>query len=155
MRKPPDWLKAAVADSGALVLTGDRQQADATAAVKAEILARPEFLDEMAAVLAAAQVGNWVRVHRSSGDLFQAGLFPGIPAFMHTSPARPPMATGDMTARDLDKARSMLLTRTRNARTSADKAAKDFNAFYKQVRPLLEGDRTVEEALAKLAAKAA
>jgi hypothetical protein len=108
----------------------------------------------MAAVLAAAQVRAWVSAHRSSGDLFQASLFPGIPAVMHTSPGRA-MATADMTAADLDKARSMLLTRTRNARTSADKAAKDFNAFYKQVRPLLEGDRTVEDALAKLAAKAA
>ena len=154
MRKPPEWLRAAVAASAAMVISGDRQQADATAAVKAEILARPEFLDEMASVLAAAQVGNWVRVHRSSGDLFQASLFPGIPAVMHTSP-RDAMPTADMTARDLDKARSMLLTRTRNVRTSADRAAKDFNAFYRQVRPLIDKGGTVGDALAELAAKAA
>ena len=154
MKKPPEWLKAAVADSGALVLAGDRQQAQAAEAVKAEILARPEFLDEMAAVLAAAQIDNWVRVHRSSGDLFQAALFPGIPAVMHTSPGRP-MATADMTASDLDKAKAMLLARTRNARTSADRAAKDFGVFYKKVRPLLTGGKTVADVMPELAAKAA
>jgi hypothetical protein len=156
MKKAPEWLKAAVADSGAQVLTGDRPQAEAAAAVKAAILARPEFIDEMAAVLAASQVGFWVKAHRSSGDLFQAGLFPGIEPVMFTSPGRS-MATLDMTLADLKKARSMLLTRTQNAKAAADKAQKDFAAFYRKVRPLLEADpgRTVEQALAELAAKAA
>ena len=154
MKKPPEWLRAAVADSGTQVLAGARQQADAAASVKAEILARPEFLDELAAVLAAAQVSAWVRTHRTSGDLFQASLFPGIPAVMHTSVGRA-MATADMTAADLDKAKAMILARTRNARTSADRQQKDFTAFYKQVRPLLAGDRVVADVLADLAAKAA
>lgn len=154
MRKLPEWLKAAVADSGTQVMTGARQQADAAAAVKAEILARPEFVDEMAAVLAAAQVDTWMKTHRSSGDLFQASLFPGIPAVMHVSVGRP-MATADMTAADLDKAKNMLLARTRNARTSASRQQKDFTAFYAQVRPLLKGDRTVASAVAELAAQQA
>jgi hypothetical protein len=154
VKNPPEWLKAAVADHGTQVLSGTRQQADAEAAVKEAILARPEFVGELAAVLAAAQVSAWVRTHRTSGDLFQASLFPGIPAVMHTSVGRA-MATADMTAADLDKAKAMLLARTRNARTSADRQAKDFAAFYKQVRPLLVGDRIVADVLADLAAKAA
>jgi hypothetical protein len=154
MKKPPEWLRAAVADSGTQVLSGARQQADAAAAVKAAILGRPEFVDELAAVLATAQVAAWIRTHRTSGDLFQAGLFPGIPAVMHTSVGRA-MPTADMTAGDLDKAKAMLLARTRNARTSADRQQKDFAHFYRKVRPLLDGGRTVADALADLAAKAA
>jgi hypothetical protein len=154
MKKAPEWLKAAVADSGAQVLTGDRPQAEAAAAVKAAILARPEFLDEMAAVLADSQVGYWVKTHRSSGDLFQAALFPGIPPAMLTSVGRY-TPTADMTGAELDKAKAMLLAQTRNARTSADRRQKDFTAFYKQVRPLLAGGGTVADALAQIAAKAA
>jgi hypothetical protein len=154
MRKPPEWLKAAVADHGAQVLAGDRQQAEAAEAVKAAILARPEFLDEMAAVLAASQVGYWVKANRSSGDLFQAALFPGVPPAMLTSVGRY-TATLDMTAADLEHAKSMLLAQTRNARTSADRRQRDFTAFYKQVRPLLAGGGTVADALAEIAAKAA
>jgi hypothetical protein len=153
MRKPPEWLKAAVAGSGAQVLTGTPQQAAVTA-VKAEILARPEFLDEMASVLAAAQVGYWVKAHRSSGDLFQAALFPGIPVVMLTSVGRY-TPTASMTAADLDHARAMLLAQTRNARTSADRRQKEFAVFYKRVRPLLSEGGTVADALAEIAAKAA
>ena len=154
MKKAPEWLKAAVAETGAQVLTGDRPQADAAQQVKAAILARPEFLDEMAAVLAAAQVGYWVKAHRSSGDLFQAALFPGIAPVMLTSVGRY-TATLDMTAADLEHAKSMLLAQTRNARTAADRRQKEFTAFYKQVRPLLQGGGTVKDALAEIAAKAA
>jgi hypothetical protein len=154
MKNPPDWLRAAVADSGTQVLAGARQQADAEAAVKAAILARPEFVGELAAVLATAQVSAWVREHRSSGDLFQAALFPGIPPAMLTSVGRY-TPTADMTGAELDKAKAMLLAQTRNARTSADRRQKDFTAFYKQVRPLLVGDRIVADVLADLAAKAA
>jgi hypothetical protein len=63
--------------------------------------------------------------------------------------------TASMTGAELDKAKAMLLARTRNARTSADRQAKDFTAFYKKVRPLLDGDRVVADVLADLAAKAA
>jgi hypothetical protein len=154
VKNPPDWLKSAVADSAVQVLSGDRTEAEATATVKAAILDRPEFVGELAATLAAKQVSAWVRVNRSSGDLFQAALFPGVPAVMHVN-VRDEMATADMTAGDLDKAKAMILARTRNARTSADRQQKDFTAFYKKVRPLLTDGKTVADVLPELAAKAA
>jgi hypothetical protein len=154
VKNPPDWLRTAVADHAARALSGGRTEAEAATAVTLAILARPEFVEEMAAVLAVAQVSAWVKSHRTSGDLFQASLFPGVAAVMHVS-VRREMATADMTAADLEKAKNMLLARTRNSRTSADRQQKDFMAFYKQVRPLLAGDRVVADALADLAAKAA
>lgn len=155
MKNPPEWLKSAVAESAVHVLSGDRTEAEVTATVKAAILAgHPEFVGELVATLAAKQVSAWVRANRSSGDLFQAALFPGVPAVMHVN-VRDEMATADMTAADLDKAKAMILARTRNARTSADRQQKDFTAFYKKVRPLLTDGKTVADVLPELAAKAA
>jgi hypothetical protein len=154
VKNPPDWLKSAVADQAGQALTGARTEAEATAAVKAAILSNPDFVGELAATLASAQVSAWVRSHRSSGDLFQASLFPGVPAVMHVS-VRDEMAIADMTAADLEKAKNMLLARTRNARTSADRQQKDFMALYKKVRPLLKDGLTVADVLPELTAKAA
>jgi hypothetical protein len=154
VKNPPDWLKSAVAESAGQALTGARTEAEAAAAVKAAILGNPDFVGDLAATLASAQVSAWVKSHRSSGDLFQASLFPGVPAVMHVS-VRDEMATADMTAADLEKAKNMLLARTRNARTSADRAAKDFMAFYKRVKPLLKDGMTVSDVLPDLAASAA
>ena len=152
MKNAPEWLKEARAEHGARVVAGTETPADADAAVTAAILAHPEYLAEQAAVLARAHVAAWLKVNASSGDLFQASLFPRIPALMQVSVGQK-MRTADMTAEDLDKARAMILARTRNAREAADRDRRDFTAFYKRVRPLLNGDRTVADAVADLAAQ--
>lgn len=150
MRNAPEWLKQARAEHGSRFLDGSETRAEADAAVAAAILARPEYLAEQAAVWGAAHVASWVKVNASSGDLFQSELFPSIPVFMQVSVGRP-MRTSDMTLADLENARAMILARTRNARESADRARKDFTAFYKQVKPHLEGGKTVSDALAEIA----
>lgn len=149
MKNAPEWLKAARAEHGSRFLARTETRAEAEAAVTAVILAHPEYLAEQAAVQASAQVATWVKVNASSGDLFQAGLFPRIPALMQVSVGHA-MWTADMTASDLENARAMILARTRNARESADRARKDFTAFYRRVRPLLTGNRTVADAVAEI-----
>lgn len=152
MKNAPDWLKEIRAEHGARYLAGTETRADADAAVAEAILGHPTYLAERAAVEGAAHVAAWVKVNASSGDLFQSELFPSIPVLMQVSVGRP-MRTADMTAADLDNARAIILARTRNSRESADRAKKDFTAFYKQVRPLLTDGRTVADALAEIAVK--
>ncbi len=154
MKKAPEWLKQARAEHGARVIDGTETTAEAEAAVAAVILAHPEYLGEQAAVLAKAHVSAWVKVNASSGDLFQAGLFPRLPVLMTVGVDRK-MRTADMTLGDLEDAKTMLLARTRNVREAADRDRRDFLAFYKQVKPLLADGGTVGDALADLAAKAA
>jgi hypothetical protein len=154
MRKPPEWLKEARAEHGARVVAGTETTADAEAAVTTVILTHPEYLGEQAAVLARAHVAAWVKVNASSGDLFQAGLFPRVPVLMQVSVGRK-MRTADMTLADLENARAMILARTRNAREAADRDKRDFLAFYKQMKKLLADGGTVGDALADLAVKAA
>jgi hypothetical protein len=154
MKNAPDWLKEARAEHGARVVAGTETTADAEAAVTAVILAHPEYLGEQAAVLARAHVAAWVKVNASSGDLFQAGLFPRVPVLMQVSVGHT-MRTADMTLENLENAKSMVLARTRNVREAADKDRKNFLAFYRQVKPLLSDGGTVGDALADLAAKAA
>lgn len=154
MKRAPDWLKEARAEHGARVVAGTETPAEAEAAVTAVITAHPEYLAEQAAVLARAHVAAWVRVNASSGDLFQAGLFPRIPAMLPVSVGRT-MRTLDMTLAELENARAMVMTRTRNVREAADRDRKEFLAFYRQVKPLLADGGTVGDALADLAARAA
>lgn len=154
MKNAPGWLKEARAEHGARVVAGTETTAEAEAALTEAIVAHPEYLSEQAAVLARAHVAAWVKVNASSGDLFQAGLFPRVPVLMQVSVGRR-MRTADMTLADLENARAMVLARTRNAREAADRDRKDFVAFYKQLKPLLADGGTVGDALADLAAQAA
>jgi hypothetical protein len=150
VKNAPGWLKEARAEHGARFLAGRETRAEADAAVTAVIIAHPEYLSGLAAVQGAAHVGAWVKVNATSGDLYQSELFPSIPVFMQVSVGRP-MRTSDMTLTDLENARAMILARTRNARESADKARREFTAFYKQVKPHLTEGRTVADALAEIA----
>lgn len=152
--KNPAWLLEARAEHGARAAAGAETRAEADAAVAAEIMRHPEFVAECVAVLGGREVGAWLKSNASSGDLFQSMLFDGVPAFMNVSVGRT-MRVIDMTGEDLDKAKSMTETRTRNVRESADRDWSDFLAFYEPVRPLLTGGRIVADALAELAAKAA
>lgn len=152
--KYPDWLGITVAEHAAKVLGGERQRAEANTAVTAAILAHPEFIADRAAALADQQVAAWLREHESSGDLFQAALFPLLPASMRTTPKRTAHVTS-MTGRDLDNAKAMLWNRTKNSMDGAEKERAEFAAFYDRVRPLLADGRTVADALAELAGKAA
>jgi hypothetical protein len=150
VKNAPEWLKQARAEHGARYLDGSETRAEADAAVAAVILAHPEYLAEQAAVWAAAHVASWVKVNATSGDLFQSELFPRIPVFMQVSVGRP-MRTADMTLAELENARAIVMARTRNSRESADRARKDFTAFYKQVKPHLTDGKTVADALAEIA----
>lgn len=150
----PEWLKEARAEHGARVLAGAETRAEADAAVTAEIMAHPEFVAERMAVLGGQQVGAWTKGHASSGDLFAAMLFDGVPVFMSTAVGHA-MLTIEMTAADLDKARNMTETRTRNVREAADRDWNAFSRFYDAVRPRLTGDLTVADALAAIASEAA
>jgi len=149
MSKPP-WYREAIARHGAeLAADGDRH-VRAVADVIAVIGEHPEFLED----LVGRDLGRWVREHESSGDLFQASLFPLIPVTMQVAPARF-VKTAAMTAADLDKAQRMLMSRTQNAIDGADRERAEFAGFYEQVRPLLKGDLTVSEVLTQLAAEKA
>jgi len=154
MRNAPDWLKALRAEHGARVAAGAETLADAEAAVAAAILAHPDYMAEQAAVAARAQVAVWLKANASSGDLYQATLFPEVSAFMYTAVNRK-MRTADMTAGDLEKARNMIETRTGNARAAADREWAAFSDFYDKVYPRLGDGRTVADVLPDLAAKAA
>jgi hypothetical protein len=146
----PEWLKVVRAVHGARAAAGAETRADAAVAVAAEIMKHPEFVTERMAVLGGHEVGTWLKSNASSGDLFQAMLFDGVPVFMYTSVDHA-MRTIDMTAADLDKAKSMVETRTRNTRESADRQWSDFTAFYEPVRPRLTDGRIVADALAEIA----
>lgn len=153
MKNPP-WLTAAVAANASEVLRGRAKQAAASAAVAAAVKAHPEYIDELAWALADREVGRWLRDHETSGDLFQAQMFPGLPASMRIAPKRTvPVAA--MTGEDLDHAKKMLYARTGNAAKgaadAADRERATFDRFYDRVRPLLDGELTVADVLAKLA----
>jgi hypothetical protein len=156
--KPPQWLAEKFAEQGTRVLHGKRPRAEADADVLASVREHPEFGEQLAASVAMRLFGRWIRKNASSGDLFQAEPFPGLPSSMLINPKKA-VPVAEMTAEDLDKAKHMLYTRTGNqisgAKKSAEEERKAFDAFYDKVRPLLTGDRTVTEALADLAAKAA
>jgi hypothetical protein len=150
VKNAPDWLREAVAEHGVKFLAGTETRAEAEAAVTAAILDHPEYLADLAAIHAAAHVAAWVKANASSGDLFQVSLFPRIPVLMQVN-VGPPVRTADMTAADLDKAKSIILARTRNAREAADRDAEDFTRFYDRVRPRLKDGKTVKDALAEIA----
>lgn len=147
--KTPPWYREAVARHGAEIAAGT-DNGKAVAAVITAITAHPEFLEDMV----GRDLARWVREHESSGDLFQASLFPLIPASMRVSP-RKSVKVARMTAAELDKARRMLLNRTQNAIDGADRERAEFTDFYDQVRPLLKGGLTVSEVLSQLAAQKA
>ncbi len=154
MKNDPEWLKEVTAVHGARVNAGTETVAEADAAVTAAIMTHPEYVAERMAVLARQQVSTWTKSHATSGDLFQAMLFDGVPAFMQVRVGHA-MQVIDMTGDDLDHARNMIETRTQNVRAGADRDWAAFSSFYERVRPHLDGDRTVADALAEIAAEAA
>lgn len=152
--KPPQWLAEKFAEQGTRVLHGKRPRAEADAEIADAVRQHPEFGEHLAVALALRLFGKWVRKNASSGDLFLAEPFPGLPASLLVAPKKA-VPVADMTAADLDKAKRMLYTRTENAISGAKKAAEQeqaaFDAFYDKVRPLLRDGRTVADALAELA----
>lgn len=152
--KPPPWLAQAIADEGALVLQGKKPRTEADAAIAAATRDHPEFGAGLATVSALGMFGKYVRKNTSSGDLFQAQMFQGLPASMLIAPKRE-IPVRDMTATDLDHAKNMLYARTANQvrgtreAVMAERAA--FDEFYGRVRPLLDGDLTVADVMGKAA----
>ncbi len=152
--KPPQWLAEKIAEQGTRVLHGKRHRAEADAEIAAAVRDHPEFGEQLAASLALRLFGKWIRKNASSGDLFLAEPFPGLPASMLIAPKKA-VPVADMTGADLDKAKRMLYTRTENAVSGAKKAAEQeqaaFDAFYNRVRPLLANGKTVGDALTEIA----
>ena len=147
--KTPDWYREAVASHGERVATGAENPADAAKAVAALLLEHPEFL----ACIAGRDVEKWAEKH-GQGDLIQDGLFPALPVLMTVSPGVK-IRTSDMTSLDLEKARVMLMTRTRNMAGAAKRQQNDFIRFYNAVRPHLKDDLTVGQVMPRLAAEKA
>ena len=156
--KPPSWLAEIIAAHGARVLDGTATRADGDAAIMTAVRDHPEFGTQLAASLAAGLFGRWLREHTSSGDLFQAQPFPGLPTSMLVGVAKP-LPVHAMTGADLDHAKNMLHARVDNAIKGATEALEKeratFDAFYEQVRRLLTDGKTVADVLPELAAKAA
>jgi hypothetical protein len=154
--KNPDWLTEAAAAAGSEVLRGITSREAGIAAVAAAVKAHPGFINDVIYGLAAREVGRWLQEHESSGDLFQAQMFPGLPASLRVAPKRR-TAIADMTAEDLDHAKNMLWARTGNAVKGAEEAAEReraaFSRLYEKVRPLLSGDLTVGDVIGKLTAR--
>lgn len=144
--KTPDWYRQAIAEQGALAAAGG-DHGKAVASVIAAISAHPEFLPDMI----GRDLGRWVKEHESSGDLFQASLFPLIPVTMPVTPSKS-VKVSQMTGPDLDNARSMLWNRTQNTIDGADRSREAFAVFYDRVRPLLKDGLTVTEVIGQLAA---
>jgi hypothetical protein len=156
--KTPQWLAQKIAETGVLVLDGKMSRAEADAAVIAATREHPEYGEELAAASIVALFGRWLRDHSSSGDLFQAQMFPGLPAVLVVAPKRK-VGVADMTRADLDHAKNMLYARTGNAIDGAKKAAEAeraaFDAFYDKVCPLLTDGKTVGDVLGALASEGA
>lgn len=156
--KPPNWLAEVMAEQGDLVLRGKKTRAEADQAVAAATLGHPEFGEGLGIASALGMFGKWVRGHASSGDLFQAQMFPGLPVTLLIAPkTEKPVA--DMTGEELDHARNMLHARTSNAirgaRASAMAERETFDGFYGQVRPHLKDGLRVSDVMGKVALAAA
>jgi hypothetical protein len=151
---PPTWLKEALATIGARHLHGQMTRAEADSAIIAVTREHPEYGASIGEASALSALGKYVRKNTSSGDLFQAQMFQGLPASMLIAPKRE-VPVRDMTAADLDHAKNMLYARTANQvrgtreAVMAERAA--FDEFYGRVRPLLDGDLTVADVLGKAA----
>jgi hypothetical protein len=145
--RTPAWYKEAVAAHGERVASGTEDVAAAARAMAELLTGHPEFL----ASIAGRDVTRWAEKH-GQGDLLQDCLFPAIPVLMAVSPGVK-ARTEDMTAEQLDKAKVMLMTRTRNATKAARQQRRAFTDFYNAVYPLLTGETTVAGALARLAAR--
>jgi hypothetical protein len=154
--KTPQWLTEKIAQTGARVLDGKITRPAGDSEISAAVRAHPEYGAELAAAAGASLFGRWLGEHASGGDLFQAALFPDLPAVMRIAPNRTAAVT-DMTGEDLDHARNMLWARTQNMVDGAEEAANReraaFSRLYDKVRPLLGGDLTVADVLDKLAAQ--
>lgn len=148
--KPPQWLTEEIAKTGVRVLDGKMTRAEGDAAIAAATRQHPDYCAEAGVVLAVRQFGKWVGERTSSGDLFQAALFPDLPAVLRVAPKRT-TAVADMTAEDLDHAKNMLWARTKNmvdgAEEACDRERAAFSRLYDKVRPLLKGELTVGEVL--------
>jgi hypothetical protein len=154
--KTPPWLATAIAGNGAAVLGGQKTRAEADADVIKTVNDHPGYLADLGATEALRLLGRWVAEHTSGGDLFQAQMFPDLPATLRVTPKKA-SEVASMTAHDLDSARNILWARTENqmngAREAAERERAAFLAFYDKVRPLLADGKTVGEVLPGLAAK--
>lgn len=147
--KQPGWYKEAVAEHGEKVAALKETPGEAAEAVAAIIAGHPEYL----AALAAGSLAEWEK-GRGQGDLFQASLFPTLPAVLLTSVGKSARVM-TMTVADLENAKSMLLTQTQNAMRGAEQRREVFLAFYDLVHPRLTGGKTVADVLPEITPKAA
>lgn len=156
MKTAPRWLAEKIAATGVLVLDGRITRAEADTAIAAATREHPEFGEELGTAAGIGLFGKWLREHTSGGDLFQAGLFPDLPAVMRIAPNKS-ARIADMTAEELDHAKNMLFARTKNMVEGAEEASKQeraaFMRLYDKVRPLLSGDKTVADVLHGLLGK--
>lgn len=148
----PAWLAQAEADHGARVMAGSETQGEAATALAALYAQHPEYL----ARLASARIGAWTRRHEVP-DLFQASLFPLLPAYLPVA-VNVSARVADMDLAALESASRMVMTRTGNVMRGARRQRKAFTDFYNQVQPLLKAGppgMTVSDAVTRLTAQEA
>lgn len=141
----PQWLREAEELHGRRIAAGTETEAEARAAIAAAWMEHPEWIE----ALAYRPVAGWVRRHETP-DLFQADLFPLLPAWLHVAVDRP-MRVADMTLRELDNAKHVLDNQVRNTMRGARKRKKIFDHFYNEVRPVLEAHPGMTVAAATVA----
>lgn len=152
--KKPDWLTAEIAKQGMRVIDGASTRTEAVADLIAAIGAHPEHAASLIAAEADRELAKWLRANAAeSPSSSQLLLFPEMPLRMRVAPDKS-VEVAAMTAADLDHARNMLWARTQNqidgAREAAEREREVFADFYAKVRPLLAGDMTVLDALARI-----
>jgi hypothetical protein len=155
--KKPDWFKSVLAAEGAKVLSGKVTRSEARAAIDKAVLAHPEHLADLVAVLDDRDLGHWLKERQANGDLFQTALFPELPVRMRVTPNES-AEVASMDAHQLEMAKRMLFARTENQIAGAKAAAEHeqdvFMDFFRQVRPLLADGLTVRDVLGRIQAAA-
>ena len=152
----PAWLEDIVEHHASQRLTGAVTRQEAVTAVRDEIDARAD--DPMRLAIYADYAGRaldaWHREHQNPASpapvsSLQGDLFPDLKPRLFVQPgvSKPVMT---MTAHDWDNAYAMIRNRTEGAIESAEADWKNFEAAYKRVRHLLDGDATTADVVREL-----
>jgi hypothetical protein len=152
----PAWLEDIVEHHGSRRLAGAVTRQEAVTAVRDEIAARADGALVLAiyADYAGRALDAWHRDHQNPSapvpvSSLQGELFPDLKPRLFVQPgvSKPVMT---MTAHDWDNAYAMIRNRTEGAIDSAEEDWKNFEAAYKRVRPLLDGDATTADIVREL-----
>lgn len=152
----PAWLKDIVEHHGTRRLTGTATRQEAVTAVRDEITAKADEPTRLAiyADYADRALDAWHRENLNPAasvavSSLQGDLFPDLKPRLYVRPGvTKPVMT--MTAHDWDNAHAMIRNRTEGAIDAAEADWQKFEAAYKRVRPLLNGEATTADVVPEL-----